>query len=430
MANLSIFQGLLQPPKSVADYDLQAANVEGARLQNTTRQMQNQTAQAGLDRQNQLLALSKGLPAGASDLDRLAALRNGGFYDQADALSKTLDDRMKTQAVAAKDTADAAGTNQKTALAKRTARLQAISQFTSPEDAKQHLADGVVAGDIPMADAQMMMSKVPADPAAFKDWQLRTIQSLLTPEQQSKLTTPDANSVLTNQTSTSNNAATNARVQEEGAANRSVQMRGQNLTDARARQGLSVAMSKPFEVTGEDGRPVLVQQAKDGTIRPVTGYSPKTAADKPLNEGQAKALGFGTRMQEADKILADLAKSGTSASVPGMNAGYGVGSVVTALASDKQQQLAQAKRDFLNAVLRRESGAAIGQSEFDSGDKQYFPQVGDSPAVIAQKDRNRKLAIKGVLVEVPEKQRASITPRAASAAGASAVDADPLGLRN
>lgn len=133
---------------------------------------------------------------------------------------------------------------------------------------------------------------------------------------------------------------------------------------------------------------------------------------KPLNDAQSKALLFGTRMQESDKQLSELARSGTTTSNPLSRAPM-LGGVVSALSSDNQQSLDQAKRDFVNAVLRRESGAAIADSEFANADKQYFPQIGDGPKVIAQKARNRKLAIDGVLAEVPEKQRASITPKAA-----------------
>lgn len=217
MANLAIFNGLLQPPKSVADYDMQAAQLQGQQLQNTGRGIQNQTATLGnqktqvdLDRSNQLLALSKGLPAGASDLDRLSAMRNAGFYDQADALSKSIDDRAKSTAAAAKDTASAGETSFKTQQAKKTARIQAISQFSSPDDAKAHLAAGVAGGSIPMSEATQMIQKVPTDPAAFKDWQISTLRALLTPEQQTKLTTPDANAKLQATTSTANTAATNA----------------------------------------------------------------------------------------------------------------------------------------------------------------------------------------------------------------------------
>lgn len=51
--------------------------------------------------------------------------------------------------------------------------------------------------------------------------------------------------------------------------------------------GGGVAMSKPFELTGEDGQQVVVQQDKQGHIRPVQGFSPKPAAP---NAAQQKEL--------------------------------------------------------------------------------------------------------------------------------------------
>lgn len=60
------------------------------------------------------------------------------------------------------------------------------------------------------------------------------------------------------------------------------------------------------------------------------------------------------------------------------------------------QQLEQAKRAFINAQLRRESGAVIGPSEFENANQQYLPQPGDSPEVIAQKRENRRVAIEGM----------------------------------
>lgn len=56
----------------------------------------------------------------------------------------------------------------------------------------------------------------------------------------------------------------------------------------------------------------------------------------------------------------------------------------------------QAQRNFVNAVLRRESGAVISDEEFANAAQQYFPQPGDSPAVVAQKAQNRMTAIAGV----------------------------------
>ena len=63
--------------------------------------------------------------------------------------------------------------------------------------------------------------------------------------------------------------------------------------------------------------------------------------------------------------------------------------------AQQSQQAQQAQNNFINAVLRQESGAAINSSEFANAKQQYFPQPGDSPEVIAQKKRNRELVIKG-----------------------------------
>ena len=134
----------------------------------------------------------------------------------------------------------------------------------------------------------------------------------------------------------------------------------------------------------------------------------QNAGEKPLTDAQAKAALFGTRMQEANSIFDTLEKQGTTVSVPGSRAPLGIGAVINALSSSDQQQLDQAKRDFINAVLRRESGAVISDSEFANAEKQYFPQIGDSSAVVAQKKRNREVAQRGVMVEVPKNRRESI----------------------
>lgn len=206
-------------------------------------------------------------------------------------------------------------------------------------------------------------------------------------------------------TQSPDNFATNERMAKEGAANRAVSIRGQNMTDARSRESNAASMSKPFEVTGEDGKPVLVRQDKQGNISRVEGYLPKSGADKPMTDAQSKAALFGSRMQESDRIINELAKAGTDKGIPFSNAGFGVGNVVTAVGGAKNQQLQQAKRDFVNATLRRESGAVISPSEFENAEKQYFPQIGDSDAVIAQKAKNRAIATRGVQAEIPKGQR-------------------------
>lgn len=60
------------------------------------------------------------------------------------------------------------------------------------------------------------------------------------------------------------------------------------------------------------------------------------------------------------------------------------------------RQYAANKRNFINAVLRKESGAAIAPSEFLSADIQYFPQVGDDANTVLEKDDARLRTIAGM----------------------------------
>lgn len=204
-------------------------------------------------------------------------------------------------------------------------------------------------------------------------------------------------------------------------------------------------------VTGEDGSVQLVNK-RTGLSRPAVGMDgkPVQGGGKPLNEGQAKANLFGARMAEADKTLTGLEGAGTTrpGTIKGIAEGAGrvlglgtdtfggtladiAGSATNWTQSAGQQQVEQARRDFINAVLRRESGAAIASSEFANADKQYFPQPGDSPAVITQKQQNRRLAIQGLAAEVPTSR--ALPSLAEAARGATArpgPPASPGGQRN
>ena len=165
-------------------------------------------------------------------------------------------------------------------------------------------------------------------------------------------------------------------------------------------------------------RGVLVDPRTGVAVPVMQGGQPLGAKQKDLTDAQSKALLFGTRALEADTILAGLAKDGVDRpgtiksileTAPLIGGGLGaIANVAPTWAggpSAPQQQVEQAQRDFINAVLRRESGALISPDEFDNARKQYFPQVGDSEAVKAQKKRNRETAVQGILQEVPDSRR-------------------------
>ncbi|WP_027729959.1 hypothetical protein ABL850_15510 [Variovorax paradoxus] len=196
------------------------------------------------------------------------------------------------------------------------------------------------------------------------------------------------------------------------------------------------------QIAGMEGKELLghappagYERTPDGNLKFIKGgpADPDTPKGKNnLTDTQAKALQFGSRMQEANGIFDSLAKEGKLFSTPGANNPI-TGPLVNQLNTPAAQQLDQAKRNFVNAVLRRESGAAISPTEFDSAEKQYFPQPGDDQKVIDQKRANRELSMRGILAEVPDAETrlakirtpavesAAAAPNAAPAAGAAPV---------
>lgn len=132
-------------------------------------------------------------------------------------------------------------------------------------------------------------------------------------------------------------------------------------------------------------------QDRQDLARLTAGLKP-APQEKPLTEFQGKSVMFGTRAAAANNILNDINANYDPLAVAASNKG---GALVNWAISPENQKAAQAQTDFLTAVLRQESGATIGQGEFDTARKQYFPQPGDSEETIAQKRANRELVIKG-----------------------------------
>jgi hypothetical protein len=92
--------------------------------------------------------------------------------------------------------------------------------------------------------------------------------------------------------------------------------------------------------------------------------------------------------------------------------------------NEAQQQVNQAKSNFITAVLRKESGAVISDSEFEREDRKYFPQINDSEKVIKQKENARKLAIDAIAIQAGPgaKNIRDLQPSVGNS------ETDPLGL--
>ncbi|MFV1627941.1 hypothetical protein [Phaeobacter sp. JH203A] len=137
-----------------------------------------------------------------------------------------------------------------------------------------------------------------------------------------------------------------------------------------------------FSVTTADGTTVQYGGGQSG------GDMPK------MNVDQGKNTGFLIRMNDAGRTLDQLENQGLEFLQQNTDAiPLGLGNYMR---TEEFQQFDQARRDFINALLRRESGAVISPQEFENAEIQYFPIPGDSPQVIEQKRRNRANAIAGI----------------------------------
>jgi hypothetical protein len=125
---------------------------------------------------------------------------------------------------------------------------------------------------------------------------------------------------------------------------------------------------------------------------PVTASGVVPGTEKAPSHDQGLVAGFARRLDASNAILDELDSKGESN--PGVisNITGNLPVVGNVLSSENRQRLEQAKREFITAQLRRESGAAISDTEFSTGDKMYFPQPGDGPDVLKQKAASRRLA--------------------------------------
>lgn len=163
-----------------------------------------------------------------------------------------------------------------------------------------------------------------------------------------------------------------------------------------------------MQVPGSESADKDMVQVNDPTsptgVRAVPRYQQRNGyvPAKDPTEGQANANLYATRMREAEAAIQKFEKEGLSYSSRAVsNAVDAPYSPIprlaeNALTSSDYKQLRQAEVNFITAVLRRESGASISQSEFAEAARVYFPAPGDNDAILAQKRAARKSAIEGV----------------------------------
>lgn len=119
---------------------------------------------------------------------------------------------------------------------------------------------------------------------------------------------------------------------------------------------------------------------------------------KPLTEGQSKDTVFATRAMGALPVIDQLGNELTS--LP-QTLGASVPVAGNYLKSPEFQQAEQAGKEFLQAILRKDTGAAITAEETAEYGSVYLPRPGDSPQVLQQKQAARGRAVQAIAAGMP-----------------------------
>lgn len=324
--------------------------------------------------------------------------------------------------------------------------LKAIGESINPQRKEVDAGNTIYNYQIDPVTGEIGGAEFVVDKAATPDNVLDNETSIINTTQTNQVNRD--NNILTNQTNRENNITTNQtsrlNTQDNNDTSRyntqiqaEMQRYGIDVNSANAqqkleheRQKLAVANNQA-ELKEAGGKYYFVN--KLGEIYPAMGPDGKqlvatNKGKKPRTESQTKDYLFGSRMKEANNVVSKLEKQGVDRGSLLARSGSTGESIANILPSalggnsPEQQQYIQAQRDFINAILRRESGAAIAESEFANAKKQYFAQVGDSEAVKAQKRRNRELATQTLLESANGEQ----TPTVSGGRGNSAIDLSDL----
>lgn len=148
------------------------------------------------------------------------------------------------------------------------------------------------------------------------------------------------------------------------------------------------------QVVEANGRKLLVNTQTGETIQDLgaadVGGTGTSGGVENLTSAQLTALGFANRVEEANSILDSFTDD--ILNLPSWQL-LAYRTAPTWAKPSWFQQMEQAEANFINAVLRKESGAAISESEFENAKAQYFAEPGNDKAVLDQKKANREMIL-------------------------------------
>ena len=172
---------------------------------------------------------------------------------------------------------------------------------------------------------------------------------------------------------------------------------------------------------------MVIESDGQGGFRMVQGAGAAAAGAKPFTEGQSKDIVFATRAEGALASLDPIANALTSrgeVAADWLPMGLGGG-----MQTDEYQVAKTAGDEFLQAILRKDTGAAITTQEQALYGETYLPRPGDSPARLQYKQEARKRAVEALKggmspAQIIAQEKALEKAGAAAPPDTSATDAD------
>jgi len=401
---MSFRQPEIQAPNALAQY-AQLQQIQGGQQAQDLARYQLGAAQRAEATQNALSnAYSQSIDpdTGTINYNKLiGSLAKGGGASQIPSVLKTKAETTAAE-LAQKKTQGEIDTNLFNLQDKKLKfSWNAVGSASTPQAAIAELTKGVKDGVFDMKsvspEIQQLQSMTPAD---YQQYRIQKVMGILDAKDKLGFMLP--------------------KITRQDVGGQIVQIQD---NPAMAGYGLPVQGMAPIAKTATIGD-IIAQRNANTSAGQLQVAQDRLALDRdkgtPLTESQGNATAFGMRMKESNKILTELEAAGKKDTgvIKGVVGGAvglipfigdkledASGSIFNALPqvlgglSPELHKVAQALINVSTALLRKESGAAIGASEFATAEKNYFPKPGEGADVIQQKQKARETAIRAMEIQ-------------------------------
>jgi hypothetical protein len=166
-----------------------------------------------------------------------------------------------------------------------------------------------------------------------------------------------------------------------------------------------VAATPSIALSPQDQRSFALSEANRQAAEKLEREKEKRKEENPqasLTEGERKASTLLTRMQSSTKQLQDVLTKYPDAAKPEYLSSFVQGisePAANLIRSTPRQQIETAQKDIVDAALTAGTGASYTAQQFKEFKEFLFPQIGDDPPTIKDKQKRLETAIESVRLQ-------------------------------